>query len=521
MGRCDIISVMKDASVKQKKIVKTSQKMSLGMGDLGYSLVANTYSSYILFFGNTVIGVSGTIMGLIIALGTVWDAVTDPIMGFVSDNTRNKTFGRRHLFALIGMVGMAIVNALLWAVPIDANLGVKIAWLTVCIIALRTFTTLFQTPMSAFSLDVSPDYNERSSIQIYKSVFNILGLLLPTLLIGLFQKDFVNPAGVFTDGRFNPDAYLNFGMVTSACCILFGVIMFISTYSHVPRLREQAKNDYVVPAKGALKKIFINFFGALKDKNFRAITIGYMVSMVSASILIAVGFNVFTFTFKTTKLQMYTIMAGLFIMTIAGQPLWMWMSKKYDKKKALITGQCISLIGCILLFVMFLARDFFIGLLQKNGLNVIFMMPPLMVAGLGTGVLYSLPVALIGDTVVIEKARTGEDKTATYTGFLTLGNKTGQAISSAVLGVALDLIGFQEGSSIQTPEVESGLGWLMCIGVTLAVGCGILIFSRCKMTREEVQEALEKVNQMSVAKEDVEVSTVEIASEIVEVEETK
>ena len=507
---------MKDSSLKQKRIVKTSQKLSLGMGDLGYSLVANTYSSYILFFGNTVMGVSGTIMGLIIALGTVWDAVTDPIMGFMSDNTRSNTFGRRHLYALIGMIGMAIANVVLWAVPIDASLGVKIAWLTICIIALRTFTTLFQTPMAAFSLDVSPDYNERSSIQIYKSVFNILGLLLPTLLIGIFQKDFINADGVLTDGRFNPTAYLNFGTVTSASCILLGVIMFISTYSHVPRLREQAKNDYVVPAKGAVKKIFVNFFGALRDKNFRAITIGYMVSMVSASILIAVGFNVFTFTFKTTKLQMYTIMAGLFIMTIAGQPLWMWMSKKYDKKKALIIGQSISLVGCLMLFVMFLAKDFFIGMLHKNGLNVIFMMPPLMVAGLGTGVLYSLPIALIGDTVVIEKARTGEDKTATYSGFLTLGNKAGQAISSAVLGVALDLIGFEEGSSTQTPAVENGLGWLMCIGVTLAVGFGILIFSRCKMTREEVQEALEKVNQMSVTTEDSEASAIEITSEIAE-----
>lgn len=493
------------------------QKFSLGLGDLGYSLVVNTFSSYILFFGNTVMGVSGTVMGAVIAVGTVWDAVTDPVMGYISDNTRNRVFGRRHLYALIGMFGMVICNILLWSVPRGSSQAVMAAWFAMCIIGMRTFTTMVQTPISALSLDIAGDYNERSSIQIVKSVFMILGILLPTVLMGVFQTDFVRD-GVLVDGRFNPDAYLNFGYVTSAMCIVCNMVMFISTFSHVPRLRAMAENDPRGPMNlKATKKIFSNFFGALKDKNFRAITIGYMVAMTAASILVAVGMNVFTFTFRTTKLEMYTLMAGLFVMTIAGQPLWMYISKKYDKKKALLVGMMISFIGCILLLVMFLARDFFIGLLEKNTLNVVFMMPPLMIAGLGTGVLYSLPVALIGDVVILEKVRTGEDKTATYSGFLTFGNKVGQAASSAILGAMLDLIGFQEGATSQTEAVCVGLGWLMCIGVILAIGCGLLIFSRCKMTRADVQAAmdvLEKQENAHIEAEGAEIGTAVAQKEI-------
>ena len=488
---------MKNSVVKQKKMVTTTQKLSLGFGDLGYSLIANTFSSYMLFFGNTVMGVSGTLMGVAIAIGTVWDAITDPIMGFVSDNTRNNFFGRRHLYILIGTIGMTIVNILLWSVPMDFSPVLKMLWFMLCIIGLRTFTTMFQTPVAALSLDMSNDYNERANIQIVKSVFTILGILLPTLLIGVFQTDFYNEAGELVDGRFNPQGYLNFGYLTSACCILFGIFMVICTYSHVPRLREIAKKDKASPISiRSTKKMFINFFGALKDKNFRGITIGYMVSMVSASILIAVGFNVFTFTFETTKFQMYMIMASLFIMTIAGQPFWMYISKKYDKRKAIIMGQTISFVGCILLLVMFLFRGFFIDLIHKGTWNALLMCPPLMLAGFGTGVLYSLPVAMIGDIVLIEKVKSGEDKTATYSGFLTFANKTGQAISNAVLGVMLDVIGFQEGSTTQTPQVAENLGWVMCIGVILAVGAGILIFSTCKLKRSEVQEALDKLNQI-------------------------
>jgi len=488
---------MKNSVVKQKKMVTMAQKLSLGFGDLGYSLIANTFSSYMLFFGNTVMGVSGTLMGVAIAIGTVWDAITDPIMGFVSDNSRNNFFGRRHLYILIGTIGMTIVNILLWSVPMSLSPVLKMVWFMLCIILLRTFTTMFQTPVAALSLDMSNDYNERANIQIVKSIFTILGILLPTLLIGVFQTDFVNDAGELVDGRFNPQGYLNFGYLTSACCVLFGIFMVICTFSHVPRLRELAKKDKASPISiRSTKKMFINFFGALKDKNFRGITIGYMVSMVSASILIAVGFNVFTFTFETTKFQMYMIMASLFIMTIAGQPFWMYISKKYDKRKAIILGQTISFVGCLLLLVMFIFRAPFIELIHKGTWNALVMCPPLMLAGFGTGVLYSLPVAMIGDIVLIEKVRSGEDKTATYSGFLTFANKTGQAISNAVLGVMLDVIGFQEGSTTQTPQVAENLGWVMCIGVIIAVGAGILIFSTCKLKRSEVQKALDQLNQI-------------------------
>jgi Na+/melibiose symporter-like transporter len=172
----------------------------------------------------------------------------------------------------------------------------------------------------------------------------------------------------------------------------------------------------------------------------------------------------------------------------------------------------------LLLLVVFLARAPIIELIHKGTWNALILCPPLMLAGFGTGVLYSLPVAMIGDVVIIEKVKSGEDKTATYSGFLTFANKTGQAISNAVLGVMLDVIGFQEGSPTQTPEVASNLGWVMCIGVILAVGAGIAIFSTCKLKRSEVQEALDKLEAMEKGINDA-VVTDEATEEAVETEE--
>ncbi|MFI3228614.1 MAG: MFS transporter [Bacillota bacterium] len=478
---------------KEKTTVTTTQKISMGFGDLGYGMVNNTMSSFIMYFGTTVMGVSGTLMGLAVASGTMWDAVTDPMIGHASDNARSKYFGRRHQFILIGIIFMALANIMLWSVPADFSMVAKFFWFTIGIIALETCHTLFATPNAALSIEISKNYNERSNIQSVKSVFSILGILMPTLLMGMFQKS----TAEYADGRFNPQSYLNFAYLTSACIILFGTVMFIVTYSHVPRLREIAeleRSKQPANKPKGFKVIMGSFFRALKDKNFSSVIVGYSIAMMASTILVAYGFNAFTFTFKTSATEMYIIMAGLFIMTIAGQPLWLYISKKYNKKTATIAGLGIALIGCGMLFAMFLARDFFNGLLEVSAFGVVAMMPPLIVAGLGIGVMFSMPFALIGDAIVVEKAETGQDKTATYTGFMTLANKASAAISSLILGILLDAMGFVEGSTVQSESVESGLGWMLCIGVTLAVAGGMIAFSRYNVSRADVQKALDKLS---------------------------
>lgn len=475
---------------KQNAPVNKAQKISLGLVDLGYSMVSNTMSSYIMFFGNTVMGVPGTLMGLAVAAGTMWDGLTDPFVGHMSDNVKNKLYGRRHLFILIGTLAIAIINILIWSAEKSWPALAKFFWFAIGFVLLETFNTVFATPNSALSIEISKDYNERSSIQAYKSIFAIIGLLLPTLLMGLFQQS----TPEYPDGRFNPAAYLNYAYIASSAAVVFGVVMFMSTFSHIPRLRAEAEKESAGEKDKGMKDILKGFFSTLKNKNYRSVILGYSVAMMSATILVSVGFNVYTFTFKTTTTQMYIIMGGLFLMTIAGQPLWIYLAKKLDKKKAMMAGLFVSLAGSLMLFGEFLFRDFFNGLLAENPINVIFLMPPLMVAGIGTGVLYSLPLALIGDTISVEQAENTADRTGTITGFMTLAYKASRSLSQLMLGILIDVIGYREGSAVQSPAVEEALGWMLCIGVVAALSGGIALLSRYSIKREDVQTALEKIS---------------------------
>jgi len=480
------------AKKREKKyfIVKKSQKIAMGVGDLGYCLISSAFSTFFLFFGNVVMGIPGTLVGVAIAFGTLWEAVSEPILGYFTDNNKDRFFGRRHGFIILGILCMAVANIFVWSVPQAWSVLAKFIYLIIGVILLESCHTLYATPSNALSIDISDDYNERSSIQSYKSVFYIAGMLLPALLLGYLQR----PTDAFPDGRFNPQSYINLAYLGSSCVLVFGALMVLGTYSHVPRLigdvgKRAGENS---PPSG-VKAIYKSFFASVKNKNFRSIVLGYSISMMASTFLISLGFHALTFTFKTTSTQMYLLIFLLFAMTILGQPLWLAISIRTEKKKALMVGLSTMLVGSGLLFVMFLFRAEINVMLASNKFYLILMALPLMICGLGVGVLFSLPLALVGDTVIMSKAETNKEKAGTYAGFMTLAYKGSQAISQLTIGGLLDAIGFKEGSKLQSPSVESALGWMFCIGVAASVLGGILAFSKFNLKKEDVNAVMEKL----------------------------
>lgn len=174
--------------------------LALGLGDLGYSLVSCTVATYIVSFGTMALPGVGksfaALMGIATGIAVVCDAISDPIMGYVSDKFNSKIFGKRHLFMLIGLIGMMISALAVWFVPYRSlsDLGLFF-YFTIFLVLLRTFNTMYYTPVGAFSVEISNDYNERTTVQAVRSVFYIVGMLLPVVIMGSFQNKY---AGIYS-----------------------------------------------------------------------------------------------------------------------------------------------------------------------------------------------------------------------------------------------------------------------------------------------------------------------------------
>ena len=474
---------MANGSLKSKPVLSTGGKCLYGLGDFGFSLVTNTIASFFMFFGTAVCGVSGSLMGVAYSIATVWDALTDPVVGYLSDRKRSVLFGRRHWYIFLAIFGMAFVNVFLWNVPINASTIVKFLWFVGSLMAFNLMTTFFNTPNSALSVEMTSDYNERTAIQSVRSVFMLIGTILPTVLMSILQASTTQ----FPDGRYNPASYTNMAFITSSVLLVCCTFSFIGTFSQVPRLKAKLATT-VRPPKKSLIQIFGDFFKVLKKPLYRNLILAYAISLIAVAFLTSAGFHVFTYTFKLEPLVMYALTAMLFLMTIFSQPLWIWIVKRYDKKVAVLTGVLTSIIGIGYLIVIFLSRNAI-----SSDTIAYFLIPGLALAGGGVGALYSMPIGMMGDAITVEKMRTGVDNTATYTGFMTLGNKLSQSVALLIIGVLLDLIGFQEGSPTQTVAVEWGLGWILFVGILVSLIGGFIFFTKYSLKKSEVPNGDEEV----------------------------
>lgn len=458
--------------VKNLKKISSKTKLAYGVGNLGYGTISQTMSNFIMFFATSILGISGTLVGIAVAISAFWDGLSDPLVGYISDRHKSKTFGRRLGFMLVATFGMAIFNLLLWSIPQSLSVPFKFVWLLICLLTIETFNTLFATPYVALGIDIAPDYNDQSSLQGFKTVFFIVGMVLPTLLMFIFMPS-KNGAGQLVQS-----AYINMSYITSTLCIICGTVCILGT---LKRTKEMPEYKTRKKENNAFFKIFYNFFKTLKNKNFSPLIIGYSVALIAASFLTSVGMHLFTYSFHFTGTQISLLMTALFAGAIFSQPFWIYLSKRIDKKPALNIALCVLLCGIG-------AVAFVFGFRTLMSVTMAFWLtfPFIFVCGFGTGALYSLPISMFADVVTLEKIKSNENKTATYSGYMTFSYNVANSISLLIIGVLLDLIKFNPSEPVQSMKVQNSLGIIVILGCAISIALAILIFNKYKLSRSDI-----------------------------------
>lgn len=445
--------------------ISAREKFYYGVGDLGYSTITSTLSNFIMFFGTSVLGISGALMGLAVSLGVFWDAISDPIIGYYSDNL-SSPLGKRHPFMIIGVLGLCAINLAIWLVPNEAPTWVKFIWILLSLLALQTFSTFFGTPHMALGLEMTNDSNEQTSIQCYRTVFSLIGMMLPTVFMFIFM-----PSSASSQGQFETQGYVNIAYASSILCLIFGLITIFGTLKRqVCCPKEKTKKQ-----KGLFKSLFTDIFGILKKKQYRILILGYAISLLASSILTAAGMHMFTYCFHFNSQQISVLLAAFIVSAVVSQFIWSKISKRIGKKKTLIRGLSLGIIAILVVWAIFILRDFF-----STATLFWIVFPLIFSVGLGTGVLFSFPISLFGDVMAKDFEVQSSNKVGVYSGIMTLASKVSNAFALAVIGVVLDLIHFSSSSPVQPLSVQNGLGLLVLLGTVMSLGISISIFSKFK-----------------------------------------
>ena len=455
-------------------------KIGYGSGNFSIGIANQVIGTYLVFYCTVILNMPGSLVGLAVSLSIIWDAITDPIMGYFSDMTKSKIFGRRHQYILIGGIGLGISNYLLWNINSGLSDYLKFAIIFVLILVIKTFSTIYVTPYTALGAELSNDYNERTSIQGVKTVFFLLGLAFVSVF-GMFV--FFRSTPEFPSGQLNPSSYSSMGIFSSILIIIFALICFYSTKKYIPILNEHAEKGVsdtnIKSLLSAFKEIFLN-------KSFRYVAFAYMFTNIASALVANTGLHVFTYTFSLSNQQIGLIVGIQILVSILSQPIWSLASKKLDKKPSMILGIILCFISSLFFLILVLMKDYVMG-------NALYFMPFAVIAGFGTGALITLPLSMIADVIDLDELNTGKRAEGSYYGFLTLFYKLSQSITLLLIGFILDLVKFDAGLPIQAESTVIILGLMLSIGSGLSFIAAFLSISGYNLNRSRVEDIQKKI----------------------------
>lgn len=468
-----------DESLGHRKI-PFFDKLGYGIGNFSTGVAIQVVGAYLVFYCTAILDIPGSLVGIAVSLGIIWDAITDPLMGYFSDITKSKTFGRRHLYLLIGGIGIAITNFFLWNIDRSLSTSIKFTIILTDLLLVKTFMTIYITPYTALGAELSNDYNERTSIQGVKTIFFLIGLAFVSVL-GMYM--FFQPSPKFPIGQLNPFAYRNMGIFTSVIIAVFSVVCFGATKKYIPILNKTLPSE-----DGGIVNLARSFKGVFLNRTFRYVAFAYMFTNIASALLSNIGLHVFTYTFSLSSQQIALIIGVQFTVSILSQPVWAYTARKIDKKPSMILGILICILSSIIFIGMVFMKDIIGG-------NPMWFIPFTILAGFGTGGLFTLPLSMIADIIDVEDLNTGKRSEGTYYGCLTLFYKLSQSVTLFIIGIMLDLVKFDSDLPVQAESTVIILGLMLGVGTIISFIMAFLSLKGYGLNRIKLEDVQRKIGE--------------------------
>lgn len=413
---------------------------------------------YLPKFYTDVIGVSVATVGLLLFSVRIFDALTDPLIGRLSDRYEG-SLGRRRPWLLYGSAPLALALYLIFTPPDLTGVGATL-WLAVSVFALFLFWTAVTVPYEALGPELSEDYDERTSLLGLRDGMLILGTLVaaasPALVSGVF--------GLGTDG---PDQRAVFRIIALVYAPLL-VLVCILCVAYVPeRLR----------ARGAQSAAPFEFRSMLGNRPFGVLLASYTIAAFGSNLPATLILYYVQYVLKAENAEFFLLL--YFVTGVVCLPGWVWLARRWEKKNAWISAMAIN-------------TGAFAGVYLLGAGDVAAYAPLVFLSGVGFGATLAIPSSMQADVIDYDELRTGQRREGQYIGVWSVARKLAAALG---VGLALSILGSAgyEPNAEQSPQVIHTLRILYAGVPCLCSVLGILIALAYPITRERHIQNLEQI----------------------------
>jgi oligogalacturonide transporter len=415
--------------------------VAYGLGDMYGGGAFMIVGLLFLFYLTEVVGLSPALAGMVFGIGKVWDAVSDPLMGYLSDRTRSR-YGRRRVYFLAGIVPIAVSFIILWLPLKTESQALLFLYYSFAYVVFATVFTMVMIPYSALAAELSPDYQVRNRLSGARLLFSGFSSLLAATV----------PKIIIDSSNGPPSAgYVTMSIVFGIFFALPWLITFFGTWEDDHTMEESYAENFL--------KEFLSIF---KNRSFRIHIMMYVCAYSAIDFLMAL----FTYylTYYLRRDGIYSIAMGtLMLVQLIMIAVYVKISNTKGKRFAYQMGMTI----------WFVAMFFTLALTSTTPLALICLV--CAVIGSGTAAAVYIPYSILPNVIDVDELMTGRQRSGVYSGALTLMRKLVQgALVMPIIGFFLQLVGFVSNAE-QTPQVLTRFFIFFIGGPALLIAAGIII----------------------------------------------
>ncbi len=436
-------------------------KFSYGIGDIGNNIFIVTTGMYLLFFLTNVLGVNPALAGTMLLFPKLWDVISDPIMGAISDVTRSR-FGRRRVYLLYGAVPFGLCFFVLFIAPGSQTEFANALQVSLLFALGCTAFTVVNVPYASMVPEMSDDYNERLSITSFRMSFASIGALLAG---GLTMV-------IVTAGGGGAAGFRNMGIIFGIAIVVSCLWCFIGTrnapslppHKEMPPMKEQIK----ITAKN------YPFMMLMSSYFLQALAIGVMMAGFIYYVKYAMALPE---TAMNIAFPIFMITGVIFI------PIWLAVGKRLGKIKSYYIG--------LALFTLMMGSLFFTG---ADMLWLFYVQ--IFLAGVGFSSFQLFPFSMLPDTVEYDQMQSGLRREGIFSGMWSAGQKIAYSVGPPIVGFALALSGFvREG--VQPESLVTGVRVIFCLFPAAMILLSFIPFRKYPLTEGEFEKVKAKIAERS------------------------
>ncbi len=413
-------------------------------------------------FYNIILGINPAILGTILMLARIWDAVTDPVAGVWSDNHRSR-WGRRRPFLVGGGVASALTFPLIWFVPADASDAFAGAYLLVSLLVFYSAFTVFCVPYTAVAMEITPDYAERTRITATRALFGSATAVIIQWTFAIAQSDFFK-----TPMEGIRALAIGYGALLLVAC-------GIPALSASDRFSAQIQSQPPQPLVGSLRV-------AVSNRAFQVLMALTVLIVMGHQTFTALGIYINTYILFDGDSKQASMLTGLvaslsFALGFIYVPIITAAARRWSKDSVLAVCLASGMAGGIARWWIYDRNHPYLQLIEP-----FFLIP----ATVGFWVLVN---SMKADVCDFDEWKSGMRREGIYSSVSTWLQKLAVAATFSLTGFFLVLIGFEQAhGGAQTPETLLGLRVAFSVMPAVTFGTGLLLLRYYPLTSARMTE---------------------------------